>query len=585
VIGRDNTIHMNQGDTVKIPTRQEDVESLFKTIRELVPERDLDKLLERVIQVSTQILGTDRALLFLFDKKRETLEFKYGINVEKDLIEKAHQFSSSVIERAMKGEIIMTTDSEGDQKFSPTESMIRYDIRTVLCAPILTEGNLVGVIYSDTRGRKTLLDEEGKNYFLSFVDLIADVIVRAMDLHEKEDELTYLKKRLTEETILSEIAGHSSSIMSVKEKVMRMASVDYPVSVLIVGESGAGKEMIARAIHQVGSRSDKPYVVVNCAAITASLMESELFGHEKGAFTGAHSRKQGFFEAADGGVIFLDEIGDLSTELQPKILRVLQFGTFTRVGGRKELSVDVQVLCATSKDLYSEMEEGRFRKELFHRLAVQVVRVPPLRDRKQDILLLANYFMRSLSEKMGKTITGIDIGAQKLLTRHDYTENNVRELKNIIERAMLNAEGNKITASDIVFSDDLLFGTSGQKITPEAGETDGEELININENLVAKLFMETGEGNELEKKDMPYYKVHDEMEKKLILLALRQSDWKIKPAAKLLGISHLNLRTKLGPMIGDFLKGVGGDMNKVAQKYSIPPKFLKAKQYLLSTKS
>jgi transcriptional regulator with GAF, ATPase, and Fis domain len=270
---------------MRLPAQRKDVELLFKTIRDLVPQTDLETLLQHVIKVSTQILGADRTMLFLFDRKSEALVFKYGVNIEEGLIEVAHQFSSSVIERAKKGEFIMAANSQDRKKFSPSNSIYKFDIKTILCAPILTDDRLIGVIYADTKGKKARLDDEKKSYFLTFVELIADLIGRTIDLNDKEGELAYLKKRLVKETLFPEIVGRSPSIKSVKEKILRITAVNYPVSVLILGESGTGKELIARAIHQAGSRSGKPFVVVNCAAIPANLMESELFGHEKG-----HSR-------------------------------------------------------------------------------------------------------------------------------------------------------------------------------------------------------------------------------------------------------------------------------------------------------
>jgi transcriptional regulator with GAF, ATPase, and Fis domain len=560
---------------MKVPTQKKNIELLFKTIQEMIPERDLDTLLEKVINASTQILGADRALLFLFDPKNEALVFKYGVNIEEGLIEEAHQFSSSVLEKAMTGEIVMTSDSQEEEEFLNSDSIQAFDIKTVLCAPIITDGRLIGVIYADTRGSETFLDEEKRIYFLSFVEFIANVIDGALVLHDKVDELSYLKHRLAQETIFPEIVGQSGAIRTMKEKIMRITSVDYPVSVLIMGESGSGKELIARAIHSAGMRSVKPFIAVNCAAIPATLMESELFGHEKGAFTGALSRKQGFFEEANSGVIFLDEIGDLPPELQPKLLRVLQFGTFTRVGGRREISIDVQVVCATSKDLHREMQEGNFRKALFHRLAVEVVRVPPLRDRKEDILLLANHFMRFFSDKMAKPLTGISADAQKLVVNYDYSGNNVRELKNVIERAVLAAEGKHISAKDIVFSDELLFGTEFEKTTTEPCEIDDKELIHINEGRVARLLDELGEKDDVERKERPYYQIYEAMERKLILISLRKSNWKIKPAANLLGINHTNFRPKLMTMLAEYSERCEGDIHRLSREYNIPLSFLK----------
>ena len=306
-------------------------------------------------------------------------------------------------------------------------------------------------------------------------------------------------------------------------------------------------------------------------------MESELFGHEKGAFTGALSLNRGFFESADGGVIFLDEIGDLPLELQPKLLRVLQFGTFSRLGGRDEISVDVQVISATSKDLYHEMAAGNFRKDLFHRLAVEIVNIPPLREREDDILLLATYFMRDFSKKMKKPLTGIHLSAQRLLKSYGYEENNVRELRNTIERAVLNAAENRITAKDVVFSDDLLFGSDVRMKNHTGREPGSTDLISMNEESIVGLLGESGEKDMVRKVDKPYYRVLHEMEKKLILLSLRESGWKVKPAAVLLGVNPYNFRKKLKVILSEMLEENEGDIAKVSQRYTIPPRFVRAK--------
>jgi len=303
-------------------------------------------------------------------------------------------------------------------------------------------------------------------------------------------------------------------------------------------------------------------------------MESELFGHERGAFTGAIARRKGFFEQADGGVIFLDEIGDLPVELQPKLLRVLQFGTFTRIGGRKELNADVQVICATSKDLYREMQEGRFRKDLFHRIAVEVICLPPLRERKEDILLLANRFMRDFSKKMGKRVESIEPAAQRLLTSHDYRENNVRELKNLMERAVLSARGKRIVKRDIVFSEELFLPEIVRRPDHSEEEIDEGWLVRLNEGLIWRK-LDEARGKDLPKRERPYYRVHEEMERKLILLALRQADWKKKRAADLLGINVLNLRTKLAAMLRDYLDECGGDVQRLIREHRIPLKLVR----------
>ena len=221
-------------------------------------------------------------------------------------------------------------------------------------------------------------------------------------------------------------------------------------TVLIQGESGTGKELIARAIHYSGDRAQKPFIGVSCAALPETLLESELFGHEKGSFTGASSQRKGKFEMADGGTLFLDEIGDISSKLQMDLLRVLQERKFYRVGGSEEIEVDVRVIAATNVDLDRAVREGKFRDDLFYRLNVISVHIPALRDRREDIPLLAQSFIERLSHELGKNITGITEGALRAFVDHDWP-GNVRELENAIERAMVTCKTTMIAEEDCAF--------------------------------------------------------------------------------------------------------------------------------------
>jgi DNA-binding NtrC family response regulator len=230
------------------------------------------------------------------------------------------------------------------------------------------------------------------------------------------------------------------------QKVRRVA--DSKASVLITGESGVGKELITNAIHNLSSRKDKPFIKVHCAALSETLLESELFGHEKGSFTGATNRKHGRFELANGGTIFLDEIGEINQNVQIKILRVLQEKKFERVGGEETISVDVRVIAATNKDLEKEVKEGRFREDLFYRLNVVQIEVPPLRERKDDIPLMIASFIKESSEENGKNVTGVDAKARSALYKYDWP-GNIRQLKNCIESAVVMCEGDTITLNDL----------------------------------------------------------------------------------------------------------------------------------------
>jgi transcriptional regulator with PAS, ATPase and Fis domain len=275
-------------------------------------------------------------------------------------------------------------------------------------------------------------------------------------------------------------------------------------TILIQGESGTGKELIARAIHYSGERAEKPFIVVSCAALAETLLESELFGHEKGSFTGAISQKQGKFELADGGTILLDEIGDISPKLQLDLLRVLQEKTFYRVGGTQELKVDVRVIAATHVDLQEAVKQGKFREDLFYRLNVINIHIPPLRERIEDIPLLAKGFVERLSHELGKNISDISEGALKKLMDHSWP-GNVRELENAIERAMVTCKERVLSESDFQFLD------SGKKDTAWTAPA-----ITLNE-----------------------------MERMAIIATIKRTNGNIKEAAAQLGIDRSTLYDKI----------------------------------------
>ena len=241
------------------------------------------------------------------------------------------------------------------------------------------------------------------------------------------------------------IIGNYPALNRALEKAIQVAPTD--ISVLVIGESGTGKEFIPKIIHSESKRKHQPYIVVNCGAIPEGTIDSELFGHEKGAFTGATSTRKGYFEVADGGTIFLDEIGDMSLSAQAKVLRALQENKITRVGSDKDINVDVRVIAATNKDLKKEIAEGRFREDLYHRLAVILIRVPSLNERRDDIPLLIDYFSAKIAEEQGISPKKFSKKAIELLQKQDWT-GNIRELRNVVERLII-LGGREISEDDV----------------------------------------------------------------------------------------------------------------------------------------
>jgi DNA-binding NtrC family response regulator len=277
------------------------------------------------------------------------------------------------------------------------------------------------------------------------ISLLVERIVRVKNLQR---ENAILRRKLTRQYRFHDLVSKSPRMAEIFELVREVAS--QRSTVLVQGESGTGKELVARAIHFSGDRGDRPFVAVSCAALAETLLESELFGHEKGSFTGAVALKKGKFELADGGTLFLDEIGDVSPKLQVDLLRVLQERRFFRVGGTEEISVDVRVIAATHRDLAADVREGRFRDDLYYRLNVINIRLPPLRERREDVPLLAQEFLDRLAHELGREVSGISEEALRVLMDHDWP-GNVRELENAVERALVTCKAGVLGAEDFAF--------------------------------------------------------------------------------------------------------------------------------------
>jgi len=278
------------------------------------------------------------------------------------------------------------------------------------------------------------------------MDELLLIIKRILRIRELEEENISLRKKVEGQFGLEGLVGKSPQMVKIYDLIETVSQTD--TTVLVYGESGTGKEMVANAIHLRSPRKARPFVKVNCAALPESLLESELFGHEKGAYTGAFKQRKGRFEMADGGTLFLDEIGDISQTVQVKLLRAIQERQFERVGGNETLSVDVRLVCATQRDLKEEIRKGTFREDLYYRLNVVPIHLPPLRERREDILLLVDHFANKLSKKIGKEIGGLSEQAKTLLLRYPFP-GNIRELENMLERAIALIRGKVIQADDL----------------------------------------------------------------------------------------------------------------------------------------
>jgi two-component system response regulator HydG len=316
------------------------------------------------------------------------------------------------------------------------------------------------------------------------IDILKITIEKAMASQQISEENALLKERLGEKFNFAGIIGRSEPMTNLLESLSMVAPSD--ANVLILGESGTGKELIANAIHHNSYRKDRPFVKINCAALPESLLESELFGHEKGAFTGAIKNKQGRFKIADGGSIFLDEIAEMAMPTQAKILRVVQEQEFEPVGGTSSIKVDARIIAATNRLLQKEVESGTFREDLFYRLNVVELKIPPLRDRHQDILPLSEHFLVKYSEKNRRQITGFSPLAMDILMRY-YWPGNVRELENVIERSVIMTRGNTIRSKDLP---QTLRGEDAEEIEEPVDLSPGRSLKDVEKEMILKTLEE-----------------------------------------------------------------------------------------------
>ncbi|MBS7260766.1 MAG: sigma-54-dependent Fis family transcriptional regulator [Treponema sp.] len=311
------------------------------------------------------------------------------------------------------------------------------------------------------------------------LDHLNKIVKNALEGRELKLQKKQLENELEKKKALSEMVGKSSVLKSVMEKITRVAP--SKATVLITGESGVGKEGVADAIHALSPRKDKPLIKVHCAALSESLLESELFGHEEGAFTGADKMQKGRFELAHGGTIFLDEIGEISQSVQVKLLRVIQNRQFERVGGEKTIDVDVRIIAATNRNLEEEVKAGRFREDLYYRLNVVSVQVPPLRERKEDIPLLVSSFLERFNEENGKNVKGFDSKAKSALSNYSWP-GNIRQLQNVVEGCVAMSVSDTVKLADLP---DYLQNGSGDKAIsiPLGTSMEEAEMIIINETL------------------------------------------------------------------------------------------------------
>ena len=432
---------------VKMLATMYEISQIINTIR------DPTELLNRVLDLAIQIVGAERGLIFLREEGTGELKVRVARNLEHETIRDAGEYSQRILRQSQEGRSIVTLDAGSDERFQEYDSVSLYNIRSLACVPLRIRDRVLGTVYLDSRRPGTLFGEEDLEFLEAFANQAAIAIENAHLYEALKEENLYLRKTVEARYGFENIIGSSPALEKVLERAARVADSDVPV--VIQGESGTGKELVARALHYNSSRRERRFLSENVAALPETLLESELFGHVKGAFTGAEQDKQGLFEVADGGTLFLDEVGEMSLALQSKLLRVLQDGEIRPVGGNRSRKVDVRILAATNRDLKAMVAEKKFREDLFYRLNVVTLTLPPLRQRKEDLPLLVEHFLEKIARQKGTRPLRIDPTVLALLVRHHWP-GNVRELENTISRLSLFASGPLITLSDLARDPDLL---------------------------------------------------------------------------------------------------------------------------------
>lgn len=425
--------------------RIERLEAILQIAAQWKQTSAMEPLLTQMAEAATRLVNADRASIFLWDRPNRTLVGRPALGVAGN--ELRIPDDTGVVGQVVRSGEVRRVDAVVDEHeiSRAIDKQTGYQTHTLLCAPLRgSQGELFGAfeVINKRQGNFTADDEA------ALVELASHAAIALENTQQLEQLLATHRQIVEQAAQEAQLIGASPAIEALRSTVRRVANTE--LAILILGENGAGKEVVSRLIHYLSPRRDKPFIAVNCAAITETLLESELFGHEKGAFTDAHESRQGKFELAAGGTLFLDEIGDLSLGGQAKLLRVLEEKVVVRVGGSKPIHTDARVIAATNQNLAEMVRQKRFRQDLYFRLNVVTLELPALRDRNEDVVLLAEHFMSDFCRRAHRKPLPFSAAARKRLTAHTWP-GNVRELRNLMERLAYLLPGDSVEAEDLAF--------------------------------------------------------------------------------------------------------------------------------------
>ena len=509
------------------------VVGLYEVVKIINSTLNLEEVLNRVLDLAIRRLRAERGMIILLDPITSALRTRVVRNIKEGGGDSKRSPQSIVKEVIQSGQSIMSADARADERFIESESVIAENILSILCVPLIMKERIAGAIYVDHRQARHLFSQKDLSFLDAFADQAAIAIENARLYEELEEARTRLsleneslRREVLIEKHLDSIIGQSEVVARIQFSIRKAASGHS--TVLLRGESGTGKGLVARIIHNISPRRNGPFIKFNCAALPETLAESELFGHEKGSFTGADRRKLGRFELANGGTIFLDEIGKVSLAIQAKLLRVVEDKEFERVGGTQTIKTDVKIIAATNLDIEKAIEQGLFREDLYYRLNIIPLHLPPLRERKDDIPLLAEYFIRKISKDLGMETKRLEPGVLDLFLRYNWP-GNIRELEATLHRAIVMSNDDTITRNDFFG----LFGDLGAEVGGSGAPL--PMPASLLSPMIGKMDV-TGD---------VYDEVIASVDRQLIERALESSGGRIREAARRLGLARNTLKAKI----------------------------------------